>query len=272
MRLSRRCFLGTLGAAALSADPLGMPIGCQTYPVREALGKDLDGTLKQLAGIGYKTIEMCSPQGYAKAGYGPLVDLKPKDLLDRIHAAGLGCESSHYNFAELKNNLDERIAYAKDLGLKQMVLATFGLRPEAKLDDWTRAADELNKIADRIHAAGLRTGFHNHNFEFQTVDGTLVYDKLMSVLDPKLVGMQFQVSVISLGYQAAAFMTKYPGRFLSMHLQDWKASEKKQVPVGQGDVDWKKTFAAAKTGGIKNYFVELPMEALAPSYSFLHRL
>ena len=52
-------------ALTLRADPLGLPIGCQTYPVREALGKDFDGTLKQLAGIGYKSIEMCSPPGYA---------------------------------------------------------------------------------------------------------------------------------------------------------------------------------------------------------------
>ena len=273
MTLSRRGFLALSAAAAtLKADPLGMPIGCQTYPVRDALGKDIDGTLKQLAGMGYKMVEMCSPQGYAKAGFGPLADLKPKELRDRIHAAGLGCESSHYNFSELKGSLDERIAYAKELGLKQMILATFGVRPEAKLDAWTRAADELNKIAERVHGAGLSMGFHNHNFEFQTVDGTLVYDKLMSTLDPKLVGMQFQVSVVSLGYEAATYLTKYPGRFLSLHLQDWSPTEKKTVAIGQGVVDWKKLFAAAKKGGVKNYFVELNADQLGPSYQYLHKL
>ena len=273
---SRRSFLGAsalaVAASGLHADPLGMPIGCQTYPVREALGKDVEGTLRQLASIGYRTIELCSPLGYEKAGYAPLLKYKAPELRQVIKSAGLSCESCHYNFGELKNNLDERIAFAKDLGLKQMVLATFGIRAGSTLGDWDRACDDLNKIGEQTLKAGLQTGFHNHNFEFEKIDGVLIYDHIMGKLDPKLVKMQFQVSVISLGYEAATYLTKYPGRFLSLHLQDWSPDEKKQVAVGKGAVDWKKLFAAAKKGGIKNYFVELPMEALPPSYQFLHEL
>src|SRR3712207_6004642 len=99
---SRRNFLGasalSLAAARLHADPLGMPIGCQTYPVREALGKDVPGTLKQLASMGYKMIEMCSPQGYERSGYAPLLKYKASELRRIIKDAGLGCESSHYTF------------------------------------------------------------------------------------------------------------------------------------------------------------------------------
>lgn len=274
--ISRRQFLNSsalsIAAASLRADPLELPIGCQTYPVRDALGKDFPGTLKQLAAIGYQTIEMCSPPGYAKSGYGPLVNMKAPEMRSIIHAAGLACESSHYQFRELKENLDDRIAFAKELGLKQMVLSTFGLRPEATLADWTSAAEELNRIGEHVQKGGMQLGFHNHQFEFKEIDGVLVYDKLMSVFDPKLVKMQFQVSVISLGYEAASYMTKYPGRFISMHLQDWSPTGKKQVAVGQGAVDWKKTFAAAKTGGIRNYFVELNMDALKASYPYLHQL
>ncbi len=60
------------GADACCADPLGMPIGCQVYPVREALGKDFDGTLRGCGGHRVRTIEMCSPPGYGWAGFGPL--------------------------------------------------------------------------------------------------------------------------------------------------------------------------------------------------------
>jgi sugar phosphate isomerase/epimerase len=67
-------------------------------------------------------------------------------------------------------------------------------------------------------------------------------------------------------------MTKYPGRFCSLHLQDWSAAEKKQMPIGQGSVDWKKLFAAAKKGGVKNYFVEMNMAAMKESYPYLHDL
>jgi sugar phosphate isomerase/epimerase len=274
--ISRRQFMGA-GAAAiaaleLSADPLGLPIGCQTYPVREALGKDFEGTLRQLAGIGYKMIEMCSPPGYERSGYGSLINMKASDMRQTIKSAGLGCESCHYQFKELKENLDERITFAKELGLKQMVVSTFSLRPEATLGDWARAADELNKIGEKTQKAGIQTGFHNHNFEFKEIDGVLVYDKLMSTLDAKLVKMQFQVSVISLGYDAATYFNKYPGRFISIHLQDWSPTDKKQVAVGQGTVDWKKLFAAAKKGGVKNYFVELNMDAMKASYPYLHDL
>jgi sugar phosphate isomerase/epimerase len=274
--LSRRTFLGTsalsVATLRLHADPLGMPIGCQTYPVREALGKDVPGTLKQLASIGYKMIELCSPPGYERSGYAPLMKYKASELKQVIKDAGLGCESCHYNFGELKSNLDERIAFAKELGLKQMILASTGLRREATLSDWAKACDELNQVGEKTAKAGLQTGFHNHAGEFEKIDGVLIYDHMMSKLDPKLVRMQFQVSVINMGYEAATYMEKYAGRFVSLHLQDWSDAEKKQVPVGKGKVEWAKLFAAAKKGGVRNYFVELPMEQLGPSYEYLHHL
>lgn len=273
---TRRQFLfagaATMAAAALKADPLGMPIGCQTYPVREMLNKDFPGTLKQIAEIGYKTIEMCSPPGYEKAGYGNLVGMKASEMRKIINHAGLRCESCHYQFREMRENLQDRIAFARELGLKQMVCSTFGLKPEATMADWVAAAGELNKIGEQTRKAGIQTGFHNHNFEFKQIDGVLVYDKLMETLHPDDVKMQFQVSVISQGYDAAEFFRKYPGRFLSIHLQDWSPAEKKQVAVGQGSVDWKKLFAAAKTGGVKNYFVELNLDAMKASYPYLKSL
>src|SRR5437764_9256345 len=163
--LSRRQFvtssvIGTAAAACLQADPLGMPIGCQTYPVRESIGKDFPGTLKELAGIGYQRIEMCSPPGYEKSGYGPLVNMKAAEMRGIIHDAGLGCESCHYQFREMKEHLDDRIAFAKELGLKQMVLSTFGFRPEATSADWTSAAEALNRIGEHVQKAGMQLGFH----------------------------------------------------------------------------------------------------------------
>jgi sugar phosphate isomerase/epimerase len=276
MHLSRREFLGATAAGAvaagpLMADPLGMPIGTQTYPIRDALGKDFPGTLKQVAGMGYKSIEMCSPPGY-KDGFGALAGISAAEMKKTIQAAGLRCESCHYQFRELKENLDERIAFAQELGLKQMIVSTFALPNTAKMADWANAAGEMNKIGEKTAKAGLQAGFHNHDFEFQKIDNQLIYDRLMGEFDPKLVKMQFQVAVIALGYEAATFMKKYPGRFLSMHLADWSAETRKQAAIGAGSVDWKGLFAAAKTGGVKNYFVEMNLEFMQPSYDFLHRL
>ena len=156
--------------------------------------------------------------------------------------------------------------------MKQMVLASFGLRTEAGLDDYKRAAGELNQAGEKTQKAGIQLGYHNHNNEFKELNGVLIYDALMKEFDSKLVKMQFQVSVISLGFEAAAYMNKYPGRFCSLHLQDWSAAEKKQVAVGAGSVDWKKLFAAAKKGGVKNYFVEMNMDAMKASVPYLHEL
>jgi sugar phosphate isomerase/epimerase len=272
---SRRGFLAAFASAAclrLHADPLGMPVACQTYPVRDALGKDVDGTLRQLAAIGYRGIEMCSPAGYVSSGFGPLTKVTVEELRQKIRAAGLDCQSCHFQFRELKEKLNERIAFAKALGLRQMVLSSFGLPKDASMADWVAAADELNRIGDRVAKTGLQLGYHNHDMEFREIDGVLIYDRLMQQLDPKLVKMQFQVSVISKGFEAATFMRKYPGRFLSMHLQDWSPAENKEVAIGAGVVNWKGLFTAAKAGGVRNYFVELSMDMLKPSYEYLHEL
>jgi sugar phosphate isomerase/epimerase len=101
----------------------------------------------------------------------------------------------------------------------------------------------------------------------------LVFDELTGRFDPKLVKSQFQAAnVVSLGMDPAVYLTKYPDRFLSLDLQDWLASEKKDVPVGQGSIDWRKLFTAAKTGGIQYYFVEMRMDALKASYRYLSDL
>jgi sugar phosphate isomerase/epimerase len=275
MNFNRRQFLGAAPAALaaampLHADPLGMPVGTQTWPVREALAKDFEGTLRLIAGIGYKTIEMCSPPSYTE--FRPLASLSAAQMKRTIEGAGLRCESCHYNFRELKENLDERIAFAKELGLKQMVLSSFGLLATATLADYKQAAGELNRIGERTQKAGLQTGYHNHNNEFKELDGVLIYDELMRTFDAKLVKMQFQVAVISLGFEAATYLKKYPGRFLSLHLADYSTADKTSVPVGSGVVDWKKLFAAAKTGGVQNYFVEMDLRAMKPSYDYLHKL
>jgi sugar phosphate isomerase/epimerase len=278
--VSRRGFLqlgaigavGAAGAGYLRSNPLGLPIGCQTWPVRQTIGKDLDGTLKELSGWGFERIEMCSPAGYAQMGFGPLAQMPPAELRDKIHAAGLGCESCHFGFGELREHLDERLAFAKELGLKQMIIATFGVPKDGKVADWMHAVDEANKLGERTQKAGIQLGFHNHDFEFQKIDGDLVYDKLMAEFDPQLVKMQFQVSVVRLGYQAADYFEKYPGRFISIHLQDWSPAEKKDVAIGQGVVDWKRLFAAARKSGAKNYFVETDRDDFKASAQFLKGL
>jgi sugar phosphate isomerase/epimerase len=286
-KINRRDFLGKAslgigGAVALSqlplsifaeADPiwLNQPIGFQTYPIRTMIVQDFPGTLKLMAGQGYQLVEMCSPQGYVSSGFGPLVNIKPAEMRKIIEDAGLHCPSCHFTFPELTDNLDERIEFAKQLGLTQMICSTFWLPKTAKLNDYLESADKLNKSAEKIKKAGMQAGFHNHEFEFATLDNQLIYDALMGRFDPELVKMQFQTEVINLGYKASTYFNKYPGRFISAHLSDWTA-DKKEVPIGQGVIDWKEFFAAAKTGGVQNFFVEMKFDNLKDSATYIHQL
>jgi len=264
--------LVSAGVLKLHADPLGLPIGCQTWPVREMIAKDFPGTLKQLSAAGFKSIELCSPAGYTEYGFGGLTKYKGAELKKIINDAGLTCVSSHFGMEELRTNQDDRIGWATDVGLTQMLVASLGGPKKPTMDDVKRAADEYNKMGERAAKAGIQQGLHNEEFETSTVDGKRTYDILFELLDSKLVKFQFQVSTISQGFDAAEYFNKYPGRFVSMHVQGWSTQTKKIMPVGQDSLDWKKIFMAAKTGGIKNYFVEMKLDMMKDSVPYLHNL
>lgn len=253
------------------AKPSGLPIGVQTYVVRDTIGADFAGTLKRLAGMGFQSIELCSPPGYGKE-WAPLTRLTAAQMRETIRAAGLNCESCHYPLVELQEHLDERVAFAKELGLKQMVVSGFWLKKDASLDDWRKAADVCNRLGERTRKAGLQLAFHNHHMEFEKIGNVLIYDELLRALDPASVKMQFQVAVINIGHKAVTYFRKHPGRFISLHLADYSDELKKSVPVGQGIVDWKELFGEAQAAGVKNYFVEMGVELLKPSCDYLHSL
>jgi sugar phosphate isomerase/epimerase len=287
-KLSRRQFLSKsamgIGSAIIASNlpvdlsasniskKVKMPLGFQVWTVKDMLVKDFPGTLKMIAGLGYESVEMCSPPGYESSGFGPLMKLKAHEMKKIINDAGLICPSSHYGMDELRNHLDERIQFALDSGQTQMILSSFGLPKNSTMSDWLKVADELNKIGEKTKKAGIQTGFHNHNTEFEKINDTLIYDALMNQFDPEYIKMQFQVAVISIGYKASTYFTKYPGRFISAHLADWSPTEKKSVPLGKGVVDWKEFFASIKKGGVKNIFVEMELATFKESADFVHSL
>ncbi|HEV2115809.1 MAG TPA: sugar phosphate isomerase/epimerase [Terriglobales bacterium] len=260
------------GVPELYANPLGMPIGCQTWPVREMIAKDFPGTIKQLAGAGFQSIELCSPAGYADSGFAGLARYKGAELRRILSDAGVTCVSSHFVIKELRENQEGRIAWAKDVGLTQMLVPSLEGPEHPTLDDVKRAAEEYNKIGEKAAQAGIQQGLHNEDFEMTSVNGKRTYDLLFELLDPKLVKFQFQVSTISAGYDAAEYFTKYPDRFISMHVQGWSAKTRKITPVGKGTLNWRNIFTAAKTGGIKNYFVEMNLEMMKASVPYLRKL
>lgn len=246
--------------------------GFQVWTIREKLIEDFPGTLKAMADMGYSEVEMCSPLGYSNSGFKPLNDMSGTEMRKIIEDTGLKCTSSHYTIGELRDSLDNRIEWTLQMGFKQIILSSFGLPRDASVDDFRRAADELNKIGEKTKTAGIQTGFHNHHGEFEMRGNELIYDALLDELDPDLVKMQFQVAVVNIGYNASNYFRKYPGRFISAHLADWSTQEDKSVPVGQGIIDWKDFFKAAQAGGVENVFVEQSPDMFIDSARYLSNL
>jgi len=273
-------FLGAAGSTA-HANPLGWPIGSQTYPHR-ALMKEFPAFCKTMADMGVTRLELCSPLGYAE--FAPLADGKEvKKILDDH---GMKSESSHFGLKELREKQAQSIAWAHEVGITQMLTASLsdgngGNTPT--LDQVKKAAEEYNAIAAAAAKAGIQQGLHNEGFERSMIDGIRTYDRLFDLLDPKLVKFQFQMSEIAYGMVGTEYFTKHPGRFISMHVQDIdmnaplpepppggaRGRGRGQVAVGKGTIDWAATFKAGKAAGVQNYFVEQAMPLTIESVAAL---
>ncbi len=267
-------------ARSLSGNPLGLPIGCQTYPVRNSIGTDFAGAMKGLRAAGFTQIELCSPFGYDE--FSSLRKYKPRELRRMLNDWGLGCISAHWGPNELFEKADASIAYAKEFGMTQMAIAALGpfdSPATPTVDEVKRYVEPFNTFAEKAHAAGIVALLHNEGFVSKYIDGKPVYDMMIAELNPATTKLQFQVSTLQEGYDPLTYFKKYAGRYLSMHCQDWvKDSSTKsgfrQVPLGQGVVDWKAVFPAAKAAGVKNYFVELEEDPslMAASVPYLRSL
>jgi sugar phosphate isomerase/epimerase len=290
--ISRRDFVvKSAGNAALAAllpiaardaraNPLGLPIGSQTWPHRQRIKEgDFAGLCRDMAALGIGDVELCSP---AYAEFGSLADVKQTRKILEDH--GLKCSSAHVTMEELRTRREQVMAWAHDIGMIQIGTATLAGPVKdgtTTMDAVKKAADEYNTIAESAAKAGLQQFLHDEGFEMSKVDDRLTYEVLLERLDPKLVKMQFQMSAMRVVGDPVTYFTKYPGRFVSMHLQgvDLNAPmpgpggpRPPQVAVGKDSLDWAKIFAAAKTGGVKNYFLEQNWDLTVQGVAYLKTL
>lgn len=260
MGSSRRDFLKTSGVVAaaacagarLMADPLPWPIGLQLYSVRDLLPKDFDGTLHQLSAAGYKEVEA--------AGYFNKTAEEWKHAMDQ---AGLRCVSTHHPLPMLKQKEDELIEYANKVGMQYMICSSPMHRdPAAKgpmtLDDWRWVADEFNRIGEKVKAARMQFGYHNHMGEFEKENGAVFYDELIAKTDPKLVAFEMDCGwVYAAGADALAYLRKFAQRIQMLHVKCMSRSNDGKyhsVVMGRGLPDYHPIFALATR--LKHYFVE----------------
>jgi sugar phosphate isomerase/epimerase len=257
--LSRREFLAKSGAglagAALwlsatepaMAFPLDGVMGLQSYDVRMFLARDLNGTLKTLAGYGYKALDLVF-----SVGAGQPTAAEWRQALD---AAGMICHNAHFNAPMFEEAVwKQSLANARALGLKEVVCSG-GVARNATADDWKKYADLLNVYGARTKQDGLQLGWHNHG-EFKPVDGQVPYDILLKNTDPSVVKFQIDVgNMAEAGGDPIAYLTNYPTRYYSMHVKDVKDGHI-GIALGEGTQDFKKIFQLAKAANIHNFDVE----------------
>jgi sugar phosphate isomerase/epimerase len=264
MTQSRRQFLGGAGALAgapslmplasrLNAWTLDAPLGVQCYDLKDLLARDYEGTWKAIAGLGYKLIDMVSFKGY---GFDPKLDNIPaKDIRKSLTDAGLGCEICHFPAPYFQNYYTKTIAFAHDLGVKN-VIAMPDLGKTRTVEDWKGAAKLMNDIGKKTLADGLPLGYHNHEFEFRPLNGAVPYDMLVTGTDPKLVSFQLDVGNLALGGgDPVTYIRKYSSRYFAAHLKEY-ANGKLGLAPGEGSLDFKSILAAFHAANVHNYTVE----------------
>lgn len=283
--MNRRKFLGQ--SALFTTGIIAMPklmfaktnqkYGLQLFSLREQLPKDVKGVIAKVAAAGYKQVETF---GYSKEnGFWGLSAAEFKKLLS---SNGLTTPSGHYGMdAFFKsgeiNTIDDAIEAAKVLEQDYVVIPYISPNLRQTANDIKSLANWVNVAAKRVQNAGLKLSYHNHNFEFEPVEGLMLMDVLLKNTDPDLVDFEMDVYwVVRAGHDPVQWLENYPGRFKLIHVKDMdKADPKLNTEAGSGSIDFKKIFKAAKLEGVKYYIVEQenfkmdPYASIAQSNKYL---
>jgi sugar phosphate isomerase/epimerase len=245
------------------------PLGAQLYTVRKQAETDLPAVLSQLEGIGYQEVET----------YWNVYSHPASELRQMISDAGLNVPSGHFDYV----GLSEKFDYARELSVQYMVCPMLPEKMWNSLDDYKRAADQFNKWGERAQSIGMRFAFHNHNYEFRRFGQTTGFQALVDRTDPKLVFFEMDCYWITqAGEDPVAMMRLLGNRIRMLHLKDRKPgvppSQQKDkaaehfTEVGNGSIDWKRIFAAARADRVEHMFIEQdecerpPMDSLRISY------
>jgi sugar phosphate isomerase/epimerase len=279
---SRREFLkltaaGTLGAIVLSqysCKPKKPGIGLQLYTIRDAMAADVPGSLQKVAQIGYKYLELA---GYAD---GKFYKYEPAEFKKLVNDLGMEILSSHTQVEAQGITLDNAKKMAEDhakLGVKYCIQPWVVEEARTTIASYQKMAADWNKVGGIMKENGMMFGYHNHNFEFDTVEGKVpFFDVFMAELDKNLVTMELDMFwTTKAGQDPVEIIKKYPGRFGLFHMKDMFTKEapfyttvgvKDFAPVGAGVIDFKRILGVGKIAGVKYLVVEQDLSREGTSF------
>lgn len=240
-------------------------IGLQLYTVRSLMKDDFEGTIAQVAQLGYKEVEF--------AGY---YERKPSEVRKLLDGLGLSAPAAHIGLETLQENLDEVIETSATIGHKYIICPWLP-ENQRNTEGYKALADFFNTVGEACKKAGLRFAYHNHAFEFETKEGQVPYDILLHETDPELLDMEIDLFWIrKAGRDPLTYFANYPGRFKLCHVKDMTSSGD-MTSVGKGVIDFAGIFAKSEQAGLDHFFVEHdrpddPIESISASIEHLKNL
>ncbi len=271
---SRRAFikrsgllgLGTLGLFQACSTLRTARIGVQLYSVREDMLADAAGTLEKLARIGYNELES------ARSVKGFYYGLGPAEIRSICGDLGVTLRSGH---VALDSTWQQAMDEAAQTGQEYLICSSLPFEGQT-VDNYKRVAEAFNKAGEQCRALNIRFGYHNHDFEFEQVDGKVLYDILMDETDPELVKMELDLGwVVATGNDPKTYFERYPDRFELWHLKDMDLAKKESTEFGKGGLDIPGMLASKKQSGLEYFFVEQEeythsaLQSLQDDYDYL---
>jgi len=258
--MKRRDFLslslaasGVLATAAYGGAVKKKNIGLQLYSLRDVVFTNTKEVLQKVASFGYTELETFAYRD------GKLFGMSNAEFAGYVKSLGMNITSGHYGLDMLKGDTWKKaVEDASAIGQRFMVVPYINEKDRKSLDDYKKICASLNQAGEVCKQANIRLGYHNHEFEFQAINGQVPYDLMLKELDPKLVMMEMDIYwVVFAGQDPLKYFQSHPGRFELWHVKDMsKEDRNKNADVGTGTIDFKAIFAQAKKAGLKQYFIE----------------
>ncbi len=256
----------------LYAEKKKKEIGLQLYTLRDTIVKNPKADLEKIASYGYGKLETF---GY---GDGKIFGMPVAEFGSFVKGLDMKVVSGHYGLDIVKSDgWEKALRDAKALGQEFVVLPWLNDTDRKSIDDYKKICELLNKAGEKSKSYGLRMNYHNHAFEFETLDNQIPFDVMLAELDPKYVGMEMDIFwVVNAGRDPLAYFSKYPGRFEQWHVKDMDKSDRmRNADIGAGTIDWKPIFAQAKKSGMKHFYIEqetypgAPIDSVNASIQYL---